>query len=202
MRRCTDNAFGEAVTVPILFDNGSGCGWMKESLVKQLIIRCFPSNDPASLSGVGAGARTVSHDTTIKVGLLHTDGDTTWLETTVGVISDSTKIPSELLLGKAVHERLQLVSLGFDRLQLLQVPNHPTLDPIADLAVYTVSSPVKDTSDHKLPSELTDWKDKYPTVFDTGTQQTTPIDDHGVRHIITTSNPAPITLPGRPYSPA
>lgn len=73
--RSQDHVFGDAMTIPVFLNNGSNPSWIKERCVKQFRLPAFAYQHPTRLSGVGRGSTWISHDVTIKLGLLSADND-------------------------------------------------------------------------------------------------------------------------------
>lgn len=189
----TDSEKQVATALPIFFDSGSGPSWIKKNLVESLALTSSPSHCPSHLSGIGHGSQLVSEDVRLKIGLNCRSG-TVWIELTAGIVPQSVNIPSDLLVGRAVYEKLGIGHGDNGSLTLYNLPNTPSLEPIDNLRAYPASNP-------DAPLELSTYAQHFPIAFGKTDPHSKPLKDHGIQHTIDTEAAPPINLPVRTYSP-
>lgn len=201
--RLADGSYGEPNRLPVFFDSGSGSSFIKNRCVKRFNLETFKSTMPTTLSGVGKGTQTVDIDVTLNLGLLQNNGDITWVTTTLGVVPDEYNIPCDVLCGRAVHQRLGVRHMPTGaQLKLCSVANSPTIWPIPNMSIYTVSEASEKHLEY-AHKEIQDLKCKFPSVFDLQASHSLPLKDHGIRHhIVVDPASPPVNLPVRVYSPA
>lgn len=192
------NTHKQQETVNVFLDSGSGPSWVKDRCAKRYGLKIFPTSSPTRVSGVGKGYHLVENDARIKIALLRSDGSTTTIETIAGIVPDNYSIPTDILLGRAIHQRLGIQHLPDGSLKAHALEAAPVFSPIANSAIY----PLAEKDGNENPLELTIWKKQFPTLFDPSATRSDPVKDHGVRHCIDTDDIPPINIPARTYSPA
>lgn len=182
--------------IPIFFDSGSGPSWIKQHIVKSLSLLSSPSPCPSHLSGIGRGSQLINEDARLKIGL-KCKTETIWIELTAGVVPESVNLPSDLLIGRAVYEKLGIGHANNGTLRFHNVLNSPSIEPIVNLQAYPLST--LSTVDN--PPELSFYAKEFPVTFGQQSPHADSLQDHGIQHIIDTETESPINLPVRTYSP-
>lgn len=137
----------------------------------------------------------MQYDIALHIDLLTTDGKTVAIETIAGVVPDYHAIPTDVLLGRAIYQKLGIKHMPDGSLQASSLQNSPILQPAKGDLVFPLH-------DEEIPSEIQHWKAEFPTLFDPIAKRDDAPLDHGIRHEIDVGDSSPINLPARTYSPA
>lgn len=174
---------GSPIPQPVFFNSGSGPGRVKERCVSRFDIPSFATNRRARVSGFGKGVFQIVRDCTLYIGFVTTDSENpTWLKTTAGVVPDVYHIPSDVLIGRGVLEKLGVQHMTTSDLIFNGITSRPWISPIPNTNIYSVNRPVESQLEQKIPPD----GQMFPSVFDSKAKRQKSIEDHGIRHTIDT----------------
>lgn len=88
----------------------------------------FTSTNPTHISGVGDGSYPVKFDVQLTLNLFTSNNTTIPVDTIAGVVPDDT-IPTDILLGRVVHQRLGIQHLNNGSLQAHSIEGLPVFKP-------------------------------------------------------------------------
>lgn len=171
----------------VFLDSRSGPSWIKSRCVRRFSLNSFASRNPTRISGVGKSTHLVDTDVTLKIGLLDEDGSVCWAETTAGIVPDNYTFPCDILLGRSIHQRLEIryLKAGLIKVRSNDDRAHK-IHPVPDVRVHVI-----DETPTTIP-EVKFWKTQFPSLFDPSATHDTPPVDYGVRHAIDVGHAAPV----------